>query len=377
MKSLSSVDLFFLAKELQALVDERIDSFYCDDKCFVMKVYLRRKGNLFFHFFLPSSLTLSEKKHIQSSGKSSFVGALRKYLSNAYITSVVQVEGERILILRVQRKVEDEIKDYYLVFELFAKGNILLCDKDMMITHTFATQHFRDRTLKTHQKYEIPKNSSPSLTSVSKEELQIFLSHSPEKLVSALAKGIGLGGTYSELLCSMSKLDKNKLCSELNEQEKTLLFQALESLRNMSLKACVQRKGNILKDAFPFLLEGKEDLEEVESFSKALELLYEQDLKSAQKRKDPYSEKIASLDRRLKKQEELKENILTQSEELQRKGELLYEKYALVEDLLKGMQKLAADKGWGAVHEKIKQTPALSAVVKKLDEKKNLLILDL
>lgn len=158
---------------------------------------------------------------------------------------------------------------------------------------------------------------------------------------------------------------------------KNFTFSCIRKFTEYEFESLCTKKREYPKDAFPFLLEGKEDLEEVESFSKALELLYEQDLKSAQKRKDPYSEKIASLDRRLKKQEELKENILTQSEELQRKGELLYEKYALVEDLLKGMQKLAADKGWGAVHEKIKQTPALSAVVKKLDEKKNLLILDL
>lgn len=57
----------------------------------------------------------------------SFVAKLRKHLKSRRLTAIKQVDNDRILVLKFSDG------EYYLVFEFFSAGNVLLLDKDMKI----------------------------------------------------------------------------------------------------------------------------------------------------------------------------------------------------------------------------------------------------
>jgi predicted ribosome quality control (RQC) complex YloA/Tae2 family protein len=136
MKQLSSVDLYFLTKELTILENQRIDNFYFENDTFYLKVYVKNHGNLFLTNKVSKYIYLGKSK-AESSHPPNFIIFLRKYLKNGFIREVKQIESERILKFRIEKKNDnDELVSFYLIFELFANGNLVVCDNNMNIKNS-------------------------------------------------------------------------------------------------------------------------------------------------------------------------------------------------------------------------------------------------
>ncbi len=127
-KGISSLELAALVNELQFLVKGKVTQIYHQEKKEVLlQLHAPGKGKSLLKIIPGKFLCLTNEKHppIRPTG---FCMNLRKYLGNAFIKKIYQQDAERIVVFEFDKK-----GVYYLVVELFSKGNIVLCDDDWSI----------------------------------------------------------------------------------------------------------------------------------------------------------------------------------------------------------------------------------------------------
>lgn len=379
MKQMSFVDLYFFVKELSVLEQQRIDSFFFDEGIFYIKVYVKGKG----HFFLTNKVSkyiyLGDKKE-ESSHPVNFVQYLRKYLKNAYISRIRQIESERILELLIEKKDGDDLIKYYLIIELFANGNVVVCDENYNIKNSLEKRKFKDRAILVNEKYELPPQKEISLFDFDEKLFQKMLLESGLSCVKFLAIKFGIGGKFAEEVCFLSRIDKNKFAKDLNDEDVKVLSLVLKDLVSKKTDACgVYDSKGVLVDFLPFIFESLDgsSLKQFSSFNEVLKEYFSNFLDEKDKREEQFKKELVKLQDRLSKQKLQKEDILRDYEIYNNLGNKIFENYTLVEDLLNSMNKSAKEKGWDYVEEVIKSNEELSKIIKKINCKDNEIVLDL
>ncbi|MBR9701780.1 fibronectin-binding domain-containing protein, partial [Candidatus Pacearchaeota archaeon] len=140
----SSVDLHYLVKELQVLVDGKIDKiFHPLKKELVLLFHVPNVGKKILKVLVGKLLYLSlEKGEYQE--PSGFCMFLRKHLSNSRLRKVEQKESERIVEFLFERKEGKE----KLIIEFFGGGNVILCDEKGKIISYLEQHKFKERDIK-------------------------------------------------------------------------------------------------------------------------------------------------------------------------------------------------------------------------------------
>ncbi len=356
-KSLSSLELIALVKELQLLVRAKIDQVYHSEPEVILQ--LHSQGKKLLRIIPGKWLCLTS--HKESPEKpSGFCLQLRKYLDGAIITGLYQKDTERIVVLELERSVVEEIKKVsksrekmYLIIEFFSKGNIILANKEMIIIAALEAQEWKDRKIKPREKYMFPPESV-NYTHLSKERLGEILGNSVKRnLVASLAIDLGIGGLYAEELCKISEVDKNKLPKDVNVKEVAGIYRALQEL----LKKVEEPLGNVYaEEVTPFTLTGQEPLKILPTYSEALDTL------NPFQKASPYEQKIKVINRIIAEQEESVHHLEEQITENQRKGEWIYEHYPQVERLLNAVKEMRQTKEWKEVGEELKKIKKVVSV---------------
>src|SRR3989338_7358226 len=123
---LSAIDLRYLIKELQQIINAKVDQVYQDGNECSFRLHMTGTGKTYLRCVLPSFIFLSQNKGEHGEKPGPFCSLLRKYLPNARIQSIVQLGSERALCILFSTSESD----YRLYIELFSKGNIVLADND-------------------------------------------------------------------------------------------------------------------------------------------------------------------------------------------------------------------------------------------------------
>jgi len=378
MKQLSSLDLFYLTREFKTLENNRIDSFFYTNDIFYIQVYVKSQGKKFLTIKPGKFIYLGFEKQ-ESNFPSSFVQYLRKYFKNTYITEISQIPQERILKITIEKKIDEEKTEInYLFLEFYGIGNIILTDKDFVIKNSLIKRTFKDRAVQVYKKYDLPISNNLNLFDINFDNLSEEFKKSDLSIVKFIALKYGIGGRFSEYILSKVGIDKNKLTIDLNEEEQKQIFDNLVKLPNLEIVAQVSYgKDEKVEDFFPYEFTGFENLEKQESYNKALELYYKQFLEKIDERQKEYDLKLKRLNERLQKQELQVEEIEKGGDKFNEIGNKIYENYELIENLLISINKSAKEKGWEYIENKIKETPELSKIIKKLNYKDNEIVLDL
>lgn len=381
MKQISSIDLYFLVEELKILENQRVDNFYFDNETFYIRTYVKGKGGIYLVNKLSKFLYLDDKKENDSKHPNNFIQFLRKYLRNGFIKEITQVEGERILKITIEKKDDNgEINRFTLILELFANGNIILVDDNMIIKNALEKRKYKDRDILAKQEYEFPPAKELSIFSLDENKFKEELEKEERlSIVKFLAIKFGLGGKFAEEICEKSNIDKNKNCLEITEDERNLLSKELQNLPNSSIDPYVIQKDENPADFIPidFISIPDEKKKKTASFNDALKEYYTQFKEDIDRREQELLNELKKLEKRLEKQESLKKEVEDDYEVLNNYGNKIYENYALVEDLLNSINKAAKEKGWDYVKDIIKSNEKLSKIVKKINPKNNEIILDL
>ncbi len=316
--SLSSLELHALVNEWQFLAGSRVDNVYhTAKKDFLFVFFAPSKGKFFLRIALPSAMFLTAAKE-EAGEPSSFCMFLRKHLSGAAVKEIAQINSERIIKIKFQKENEME-----LMIELFSKGNLILADKEGMITNCLERQKWSTREIKTGVKYTLPPESFDYLHDLNglNEKLK---KTKKESLVSFLAAEIGLGGIYAEEICLLAGMEKDRTPESILVKE----VKSIEIEINRLVKHAESSTGLIYgNEAVPFELEtfaGKEK-KEFKRFNEAVALVFSGSFFSEKEKRQ--KQKLESLQHILLEQETKKEQLEKEAEECKKQGEDIYHRY--------------------------------------------------
>ena len=204
MRELYTPELMQLVKELKAIEGFYIDQFYeLDKNRFRFKLSKKgEKSNL--QCILPYTLNRTEFVELKEEA-SGFSLAVRKRLSGARIESIYQLGEDRILAIRFSKANAES----YIIFEMFGKGNMIIADPDMKIQLVYVVHNFKDRSVKTGEIYNPPKNIADNPDREPEKE----------RVIGYLNKRFGMGTMYADEAARRVKIAPEVKLGELSRAE--------------------------------------------------------------------------------------------------------------------------------------------------------------
>lgn len=370
MREMSNLDVYFAARELKMLEGGRIDKIYREGKKVWMRIYLPEKGERDLVFF-PGAIFLSEYKRYAEREPDSFCMLLRKHLLGKRILFVKQKGFERI--------VEIETRESILVFEIFSKGNVILCDKNYTIIMPMEVQLWRDREILPKKAYKYPP-SPLNPFSLSFEEFCEILKGN-KKIVSFLAANLYFSGFYAEEICARAGIDKNKKVSELSEEERKRIFEVIRKLRQ-EFSPVLYVKDSLPENFAPFeMLTLKDKFEErkFDTFCRVLDEYFthrEREATRSESEERARSER-ERIRRIIERQKDVLKNLERMEEESRKKAEILFNHLDLVERIFSGLRNaLAKGMGWEKIREVVELEDSEEArAIREIREHEGKLIL--
>ncbi|MFH0972031.1 MAG: NFACT family protein [Candidatus Micrarchaeota archaeon] len=173
LQKMSNLDYFFLSGELQPLVGGFVSKIYeLRPNVFRFKIRSDREYNLIVELGLRAHLS----KYIEESPEipTNFAMLLRKHLENSKITEIKQENEDRLLIFTLQK-----VDEYHLIFEMFAKGNLILATADYTIIAPYKTEQTEKRSIKRHESYIAIPNPNRLLEKPQKQPTVYFETNEP------------------------------------------------------------------------------------------------------------------------------------------------------------------------------------------------------
>jgi predicted ribosome quality control (RQC) complex YloA/Tae2 family protein len=348
----SGLDLHYLIRELQCIVDGKIEKIYQFDKReFIFRIYTP-SGKKHLRINLDGMIHLTNKNYVGPKTPPGYVTFLRKYLTNTRIRKVYQKGLERLLVLEIETKTEK----YELIFEIFNPGNVILV-KEGIIIHPLEMQTFKTRAIKSKTNYEFPP-SQTNVKDLTVKEIEELLSQSEETIGKFLATGLSLGGLFSDEIILRAKINKDS-----KAKENKALAKKIKEFLEEPINAFVANES-----AFPIQLETIKPEEKYKTFSEALDTFYivkEQTKKDVKVVKNKFGSIILAQEKRVRQLEK-------EADEAQKQGEFIYERYQDFKKLLDTINELKKTKSLIEIEEILKQ----NKFVKNIDKKNKIINLE-
>ncbi|MBS3158619.1 NFACT family protein [Candidatus Woesearchaeota archaeon] len=391
---LSSIEIHYLADELQSLVDAKIDRIYHpEEKELLLQLHLPNQGRKIMRISVPNFLYLTENKPEMDSEPTEFCSLLRRRIENARIRTIVQKNYERIIEILLETKEQK----YNLIIELFARGNIILCDEKYTIIAVLEQHVMKDRSLKIKETYKLPIREF-NLFELTKEQLSKLLQNSIQNaVVKSLAMDLGTGGIFAEELCLQARINKQKKPIDVTEDDLDALFSAIKKIRAKKLSPLLVFKDNKLEDVVPFELgyykedengnskndkDGKNhDTKEPQNYTfektltlnLALERYFSLGIRkkpAAILKSEKEMQKIQTI---IAEQESLAKDMDKREQEIRQKAELIYNNYQLIDNLLKELKEIVKKHPWKEIKAKLQE----HKLIKSVDGKEKAIVIEL
>lgn len=190
------LDVHHMVNELQVLVGARLNKVYQPDG---LLLQFHKSGEGKFLLRVSGSvLWLTESKPLMPEKLSGLCAKLRKHITGKKLTKLEQFGSERI----VKFVFETQKETYFLIIELFAKGNVILTDENLKILSAFEERSWKDREVRRGKQYELPPQKANlfELTELPKTEKELATLGFGKLLAKEiLARGGGVKG-YKSLL---------------------------------------------------------------------------------------------------------------------------------------------------------------------------------
>ena len=292
---------------------------------FLIQMHVPSKGKQLLYIELPSLMYLTEKKPNFEETKG-FAKQLRVKLGNAKIKSITQKGFERILEIIVEK--EEQLR---LIIELFSKGNMILADKDNKILAVQQVQRWKARTLKPKEEYKYPEPTTNILKLTEKGFEQLRKTTNKESIVKFLATELSLGGFYAEEACSIAGIEKNQKPIDTKGA-----YQAIKKLLGRKIKPSLYEK-----EVLPFESKKLENAKSYMTFNEAIHAKFSKTIDTKEKKQlTEYQQKLDSLKRIIKEQENAVIKLKKEIDDNTAKAELIYHKYSEVMSFLKQLKEL-------------------------------------
>jgi len=362
-EEMTSVDVYAAVKELQFLVDAKLEKAYQVSPAEI-RLRLQEFKTGKYNLIAEAGRRLHLTANAPESPKlpPAFAMILRKYTMGGRITRITQQSFDRIVEIETLRAGVTNI----LVVELFARGNVVLLDGERKIIMPMRSLKMKDRDVIRGERYEYPPPQLSPLD-LTVEDLSRVFSGSDRDVVRTLATQTSIGGIYAEEACLIAGIDKNREARTMMGSEIQVLVggirQLFGPLVSGSLRPHIVRKDGKDLDVLPFELKRYEGYEKVpfETFNKALDAFFgaraaAKEVKAATMEEGGKSKKLGTFERRLQQQQDAIAKFEKEEKENARKGEVIYAEYRRVEGIIKVI-KGAREKGysWDDIRRTLKE----------------------
>ena len=375
--AMSSFDVLAIAGELQSLKDARINKVFqvTPDE---LKVTITSKelGKAALVIEAGKRVHLTDYPKQSPKKASTFAMTLRKHIENGFIREIRQIAFDRILELEIEKA-----DTFYLICELFGKGNVVLTDREHKILAAMKVQRYTERALAIRSTYALPPQRTNPLE-VSKEELLEVIKDSDADIVRTLATMLGLGGLYAEEVCLRAGVPKDKMDATLEDVE--ALQSTISELGVTGKKSVIVFDGGEAIDVLPAALQVYKDekQEEFETFNKAAdEYFTKHEIKRIEGiRDEKFEEELEELESRLKRQEDTLKKYEKEQEASKAFGDLIYQHFNTVEDILQTLSEAKRSHSWEEIKEKVEEGKGRikqASLIKKILPKEAAVIVDL
>jgi len=310
----------------------------------------------------PNALFISNYSLQAKSSPGGFSALLKKYLDNQRIISLAQRSADRIVVF--------EFMSVFMILELFAKGNVILCDKEMKIIKAMRREEWKDRKLEQNEEYKYPSSKGINPVEETQKEFDKKLAENKKTFFGACVDILNTSPAILEYVFDELKLDKKKNATEATATEAKKLLKKMQDIYNSPAK-----KAFLIEGALYTTEIGKPKDKEFESVSSALNaLMLNEEIKenAMALTKEAKVEKESKYEKEKRAKENQMKGLLEQAKQAQEKGEQIYLKYnelkELVEVIKKGKAKGLSEK------EIIEKINSKKKLIKEIDFKKNKLI---
>lgn len=334
---LNFLELHYLVAELQSIVGSRVDNIYAPDG-FLFQLHKSGVGKLFLRIS-NAVMWLSKSKPLVPESVAGLCSILRHFLEGKKLVSVEQISSERV----VRFTFETQKERFFLFVELFAGGNIVLVDATYRILGAVEERAWKDREIKRGLQYVLPpaKANLFELSEIPDDEKSIAsLGFGKLLAKEIIARGGGLKGYHSLL--------KEKLSARAYDSELSPIRLAQFDVEGESFPSYCELIDSRLSTSIASQKE-------------------ERVRKSFEAKKVKLQEVIDIQSKGIETQEKY-------AVEFQRKGELIYEHYQELKDILEELNKAKAKFSLQEIkaklkgHAKIKDlNPKTSDVIVELD----------
>ncbi len=316
MKSLNSIEIHYLIRELQQLVGGRIDTIYhLDKKDFLFQFHVPNEGRKLVRFRIPYLFYFMSEKPQTPQSPSSYCMHLRKKLEQSRVVSISARAIDRVVEILVDAK-EGRLM---LLFEFYSKGNLYLAKDDLTVISSLDKEH----SIAYGEKYPSPERV-PLL-----RELLVQKSTLDGGIGIILAKSSGLGRLYSEELCRRANVDSSS--TTLDQEEIGRLVRLDPELFLQPIQGIHYLFEGKIVEATPFLLQQYASYESKSyaTYSQALETL--PDESAPKKEGTTKGKKYLTI---IEKQEQSIKSLESEILENQKKGEVIYTHYQELQGIL-------------------------------------------
>lgn len=316
------------------------------------------------YIITPNFLFESQLQLAANEKPNGFAAFLNKRLVGQKIVRIEQNEWDKVIVIHFH--------DYFLVIELFAKGNVILCNKDGIILQPYHREEWKDRKLFKDEKYVFPNSVMKNWSHQTIESFQRVLRKDPNR-AKALIIHAGISPAIANELANFNANDQALFThiQALNHQkmqptqvlvgnEKWLVPFMLSNGSTNRFQLLSQTIDEILQEEYTKTLSVSESIPEVVKVNKR-----EKALSQAQSRQ---------VEARKKLQEQLEDN--------QQKGQLILLHQAEVDELLSTIKKaqqknIAVNEIESKLLDAKKKNQVGARLIEKLDLKSKKVILNL
>ncbi len=228
-REFTSFDVAAAVRELkEVIVGSRVNNVYqLNGKTLLLKLHKSDKPAIYLVLEAGRRLHLMSYAVGKPETPPAFCMALRKYLRNAWLTSIGQHEFERTIIFNFRTKA-GELR---LVPELFGDGNIILVGENGEILQALAYMRMRDRNVLRGETFSFAPSKAQNPLKITWQEFHDGLkSFSSIEVVRAVTRLLSIGGANAEEVLLRTSIDKTKLSNAISEDEAKAIFNCLKDL---------------------------------------------------------------------------------------------------------------------------------------------------
>jgi predicted ribosome quality control (RQC) complex YloA/Tae2 family protein len=219
LQRMANLDYRYACGELADAIGGRLDQVYeIEENLFRFRIGTKESGKIEVAAKIGERFSRTVMIPDSPDAPTSFASLLRKKLGNAVVEEIAQVSLDRLVVMRLRKD-----QTHLLYFEMFAKGNVVLCDTENTVVAAYHEQKEGKRIVARGVQYPVPQAAADPFDA--KETERAFEEAAKEKTAEnakesskAAAKKIALSPAYFDDFAKAADWNDPKKASKALEK---------------------------------------------------------------------------------------------------------------------------------------------------------------